>query len=130
MARVALDADVIIAFLDPDDAQHPVAVERLGRHLTAGDELLIAATVYAEVIVRPLQRGTVAKVDEFLAAAGAEVVSVDQALARTAAQMRARHRRLRLPDAVALATALHRDAPLLTLDHDLQQIAADERRTA
>jgi predicted nucleic acid-binding protein len=127
MARVALDADVVIAFLDPADAQHAVAVTQLGQHLAAGDELLIAATVYAEVIVRPLQQGTGDTVDEFLAAVGAQVVAVDRSLARVAAELRARHRRLRLPDAVALATALRRDARLLTLDRDLQQIAVKEQ---
>ncbi|MGI8413728.1 MAG: type II toxin-antitoxin system VapC family toxin [Solirubrobacteraceae bacterium] len=126
MARVALDADVIIAFLDPGDAQHDVAVQALGPHLAAGDELLVGATVYAEVIVRPLQRGTAGRVDEFLAAIGAQVVDVDRLLARTAADLRARHRRLRLPDAVALATALTRGAQFLTLDRDLQQIVASE----
>jgi predicted nucleic acid-binding protein len=127
VARVALDADVVIAFLDPADAQHAAAVTQLGRHLVAGDEVLIAATVYAEVIVRPLQHGTVAKVDEFLAAISAKVVDVDRPLAHTAAELRARHRRLRLPDAVALATALSRGAQLLTLDKDLQQISTQEQ---
>jgi predicted nucleic acid-binding protein len=126
VARVALDADVVIAFLDPDDAQHSAAVERLGRQECWG-QLLIAATVYAEVIIRPLQQGTVEKVDEFLAAAGAKVIEIDRSLARTAAELRARHRRLRLPDAVALATALQRNARLVTLDNDLQRIAADEQ---
>jgi predicted nucleic acid-binding protein len=83
--------------------------------------------VYAEVIVRPLQRRTAAKVDEFLAAAGAQFVDVDRVLARRAAELRARHRRLPLPDAVALATALARRCEFLTLDRDLQEIAAQER---
>lgn len=74
---------------------------------------------------RKAKHGTVAEVDEFLAAVGANVVDIDRSLARTAAQLRARHRRLRLPDAVAPATALQRNAQLLTLDRDLQQIAAD-----
>lgn len=127
MARVALDADVVIAFLDAGDAQHAAAVALLGPHLATGNELLISATVYAEVIIRPLQQGTAEKVDEFLAASGAQVVDVDRALARAAAELRARHRRLRLPDAIALAAALTRGAEVLTLDRDLQQIAAKER---
>jgi predicted nucleic acid-binding protein len=119
MARVALDADVVIAFLDPSDAQHQRAVELLGEHLASGDDTLIAATVYAEVIVRPLQNGTDATVDEFLAAIGAHLVAVDQALARRAAELRARHAALRLPDAISLATALAGAAELLTLDRGL-----------
>ncbi|MDQ6803435.1 MAG: PIN domain-containing protein [Actinomycetota bacterium] len=126
MARVALDADVVIAFLDPSDAQHQRGVEILGARLASGDDVLIAATVYAEVIVRPLQHGTDATVDEFLAAIGAQVVNVDRALARRAAELRARHGALRLPDAVSLATALASDAKLLTLDRALQRIADRE----
>ena len=127
MARVALDADVVIGFLDPSDAQHDQAVELLAAHLARGDDILIAATVYAEVIVRPLQHGTDAKVDEFLTAIDPHVVDVDRALARQAAQLRARHTALRLPDALALATALAADAELITLDRGLHRIADRER---
>ena len=67
----------------------------LRTHLVGGDGVLIAATAYTEVIVRPLQDGTHAKVDEFLSAMGAQVVAVDRAAARRAARLRAR----RLPDA-------------------------------
>jgi predicted nucleic acid-binding protein len=126
VARVALDADVVIAFLDADDAQHQAGVNTLGGHLAAGDEIVICATTYAEVIVRPLQRGSDATVDEFLAAIAARIVDVDRALARSAAELRAAHPRLRLPDALALATARRTDAQLLTLDHDLQRIASSE----
>jgi predicted nucleic acid-binding protein len=126
MARVALDADVVIAFLDPSDAQHERAVNLLGAHLAQGDDILIAATVYAEFIVRPLQNGTDAKVDEFLAAIGAHLIAVDRALARRAAELRARHGALRLPDAISLATALAGSAELLTLDRGLQRIADRE----
>jgi len=128
MGRVALDADVVIAFLDPADAQHQRAVEILGAHLASGDAVLIAATVYAEVIVRPLQHGTDAKVDEFLAAIGAHVIDVDRTLAREAAQLRARHGALRLPDALSLVTALAHGAELLSLDQALQRIAERESR--
>ena len=51
----------------------------LGTHLVGDDGVLIAATAYTEVIVQPLQYGTNAKVDEFLAAMGAQVVAVDRA---------------------------------------------------
>jgi predicted nucleic acid-binding protein len=82
MARVALDADVIIAFLDPADAQHRRAVEELRRRLAAREEFVVAASVYAEVMVRPLARGAEATVDEYLDAVGARVVPIDRALAR------------------------------------------------
>lgn len=128
MARVALDADLLIAFLDPGDAQHERAVEELRPRLTGGEELLIGATVYAEVIVRPLQQGTVTTVDDFLGAAGVRFVIVDRAIARRAAELRAEHASLRLPDAMSLATALVSDADLLTLDKKLKRISRQVHR--
>ena len=123
MARVALDADIVIAFLDPGDDQHATAVAELRPRLAAGDELLAAATVYAESIVRPLQQGTDATVEEFFDAAGISIVPIDRTVARRAAVLRAEHQSLRLPDAMSLATAIVIDAALLTLDKKLRQIA-------
>ena len=81
MARVALDADVVIAFLDAGDDQHARAVRALGDRLAAGDDILVGASVYAEVMVRPLHRGADTAVDEFLDAIGAAVVPVDRGAA-------------------------------------------------
>ena len=123
MARVALDADIVIAFLDPGDDQHATAVAELRPRLAAGDELLAAATVYAESLVRPLQQGTDATVDEFFDATGIAIVPIDRAVARRAAVLRAEHQSLRLPDAMSLAMAIVTDSALLTLDKKLRQIA-------
>ncbi len=127
MAPVALDADVLIAFLDPGDAQHQRAVGELRPRLAAGEQLIIGASVYAEVMVRPLQQGIDAKVDEFLDATSIRVITVDRQLAHRAAQLRARHRSLRLGDALSLATALRHDAQLVTLDKRLRRVAAREQ---
>ena len=128
MARVALDADLLIAFLDPGDAQHERAVDELRPRLADGDELLIGATVYAELMVRPLQQRSDATVDGFLDAAGVRFVATDRAIARRAARLRADHPALRLPDAMSLATALGSDATLLTLDKKLQRITQQVQR--
>jgi len=93
VARVALDADIVIAFLDPGDDQHATAVAELRPRLAAGDELLAAATVYAETIVPSLQQGTDATVDEFFDVAGISIVSIDRAVARRAAALRAEQSR-------------------------------------
>jgi len=124
---VVIDADVIIAFLDAGDDQHERAIAALRDHLDSDAHLIVAASVYAEVLVRPMQRGLADVVDEFLAATGIDVVPVDRSAARLAAQLRARHRSLRLPDALALAVALTADADLLTFDEHLRRVAARER---
>jgi predicted nucleic acid-binding protein len=126
---VRLDADIVIAFLDPGDDQHATAVAELRPRLAAGDKLLVAASVYAETIVQPLQDGTDATVDEFFDAAGIEIVPLDRAVARRAATLRAEHRSLRLPDALSLATALAVDAALITFDKELRQIALRTQRS-
>lgn len=123
MARVALDADIVIGFLDPGDDQHAAAVTELRPRLAAGDELLVGATAYAETIIRPLQQGTDATVDQFFDSAGIAVIPIDRAIARRAAALRAKHPSLRLPDAMSLATAIMTDSTLLTLDKKLRKIA-------
>jgi predicted nucleic acid-binding protein len=123
VARVTLDADIVIAFLDPGNDQHAAAVAELRPRPAAGDELLVGATVYAETIVRPLQQGTDATIDQFLDSAGVAVVPIDRAIARRAAALRAEHPSLRLPDAMSLATAIATDSTLLTLDKKLRRIA-------
>jgi predicted nucleic acid-binding protein len=128
VGRVALDADVVIAFLDPGDDQHARAVELLRPSLRTGAEIVIGASVYAEVMVRPLARGAGATVDEFIDAIGATVVAIDRELARRAASLRAQHRSLRLPDALSLATALLTGAELLTFDQRLHRVARREQR--
>ena len=122
MGSVVLDADVIIGFLDPADAQHARAVRATTPWLSGGHELALSASVYAEILVRPIRRGTDQTVDAFLDAARAQVVPVDAALARQAAFLRARHESLRLPEALSLAAALGRGADFLTLDRRLQRI--------
>lgn len=126
MAAIALDSDVVIAFLDEGDAQHERAVDALLPHFGAGDVFLVSASVYAEVMIRPLQTGVAGTVDDFLDAIRAEVVAIDRSLARRAAELRARHRSLRLPDALSVAAAVGRGAQLLTLDRRLRRIATAE----
>jgi len=129
MAAVALDADVLIAFLDASDAQHHSAVGVLRPRLAAGEQLLIAAGVYAEILVRPLQRDSDHTVDAFINAIGAKIVPIDRDIARRAAQLRGSHPALRLPDAISLATALVAGAEFVTLDRRLGKTAELERTT-
>jgi predicted nucleic acid-binding protein len=94
--------------------------------LEAGEGILLAASVYAAVMVRPLQRGAAKAVDDFIESVGGTIVVIDRCIARRAAG--ASHRRLRLPDALSLATAREASARLLTLDRRPNTIFAREMK--
>jgi predicted nucleic acid-binding protein len=120
MALTVVDAGVVIALLDADDAHHAAAREALREALDRGDDLVLPASAYAECLVGPLRHGpeAAATVDAFVEALPARVEPVTRSIARAAAVLRARHgRALRLPDALVLATALEFHAHrLLTTD--------------
>jgi predicted nucleic acid-binding protein len=124
VGAVAPDADVLIGFLDDRDAHHALAVRTLGPFLAPGHRVVLAASVYAEILVRPLKLGRASEVDAFLVDARVRMVAVDRAVARRAAELRAEHASLRLPDALALAVALVSGAALLTFDERLARLAA------
>ncbi len=115
MGLTVLDAGVLIAVLDGGDAHHVGARAALSTRVEQGDRFAVPASVYAEVLVGPYTVGEAAAttVDEFLARLGADIAAADADVARRAAQLRARHRRLRLPDALVIATAQHVGADLL-----------------
>ena len=109
MAVVVFDADVLIAYLGRDDANHAEAVERMRHALEPGTRRLVSAVNYSEVLIGPLQKAGTAgadTVDAMLVRFGIETIQVDIELARRAAAVRARTR-LKLPGAYALATAVH-----------------------
>jgi predicted nucleic acid-binding protein len=109
VAVVVFDADVLIAYLGRADANHIEAVERMRRALSPGTKRLVSAVNYTEVLIGPLQKeGTSGAdtVDAMLVRFSIETIQVDMALARRAAAVRVRTR-LKLPDAYALATAIH-----------------------
>ena len=116
MALTILDAGVVIAVLDSNDAHHMAARMALADARSRGEELAVPASAYAEMLVGPFRQGAgaAAKVDEFLAALPARVEPATQEIAASAARLRAQHgRRLRLPDALVVATAIELRAGLL-----------------
>jgi predicted nucleic acid-binding protein len=109
VAVVVFDADVVIAYLGRDDAHHAEAVERVRTSLQPGVRRLLSAVNYSEVLVGPLRvagREGAEIVDGMLVRFGIETIKVDVALAQRAAAVRARTN-LKLPDAYAIATAIH-----------------------
>jgi predicted nucleic acid-binding protein len=113
MGLTVLDAGIVIAVLDADDAHHDQARQALAAARDRGDRLVVPASAYAEVLVAPLRRDPDSgdAVDSFLDALPAAVEPATRRIARRAAELRARHgNRLRLPDALVVATAMALDA--------------------
>lgn len=109
MARlIVLDASVAIAALSADDAHHHAAMDALAG--AGNDELVLAATTRAEILVGPARVGGKALVAAREFADGCETVPVGAAIADDAATLKARHRGLSLSDAIALVVAEMIDA--------------------
>ena len=109
MAVVVFDADVLIAYLNREDAQHSAALDRMRRSLQPGTRRFVSAVNYTEVLVGPLRTAGSAggeTIDAMFARFGIETIQVDMDLAGRAAVVRARTN-LKLPDAYAVATAIH-----------------------
>jgi len=138
VAVVVFDADVLIAYLGRDDAHHSEAVERVRRALEPGTRRLVSAVNYTELLIGPLEAAGTAgaeTVDAMFVRFGIETIQVDMALARRAADVRARTK-LKLPDAYALATAIHAekrgddDVRIESFDKKVNKAFAESRRTA
>lgn len=108
MALSVLDAGVLIGVLDASDTLHDPARERMRELLDNGASLVVPVSVYAEILVGPFQHGdhAVGRVEDFISDLGALIEPTSVAIARAAAALRATHgSKLRLPDALVLATA-------------------------
>jgi predicted nucleic acid-binding protein len=106
MGVIVFDSDVLIGFLNRDDAHHQDAVESVRSSMAPGSRRLLCAVNYAEIMVGPIRAGTHELVDQMLVQFNIETIMVDMALAKRAAAVCARTN-LKLPDAFALATAIH-----------------------
>jgi predicted nucleic acid-binding protein len=120
MDLTVLDAGVLIAVLDAEDVHHERARNALAAARDRGDRLVVPASAYAEILVAPLRQGSAQgdAVDAFIEALPAAIEPATRAIARRAAELRARHgTRVRLPDALVVATAsVHGAVRVLTTD--------------
>ena len=114
MARLVLDASVLIAYFSPLDAHHASAVARLRR--ASRDDCIVIASVLAEILVHPYRVGpkAVSEVEAALAALRMVIHPVDAGLARRAAELRASHTAIRLGDALVIAAGDELDAEIVT----------------
>jgi predicted nucleic acid-binding protein len=107
MGTVVLDASVVLALFDPLDSLHvPASAETRSRR-DQGDEFMLPASVLAEVLVGAARRSEteLATRRSLAIAAFGLPRPLDEEVAVAAARRRARHRALRLPDALVIATA-------------------------
>jgi predicted nucleic acid-binding protein len=84
---------------------------------------LVSAVNVVELLINPFRAGpaAVSAVDAFLRQPALGIVELDEAIARTAAELVARERISRLPDALIAATSLEYASPLVTGDRRLAQ---------
>ena len=127
MALTVVDAGIVIAVLSPADIHHAAAKSALRDALATGETLVLPVSAYAEVLVAPFRQDgeAAAIVDAFIDALPATVQPITREIARAAAALRAQFgTRLRLPDALVVATALELSADrLLTTDRRWPDVA-------
>lgn len=128
MGALILDASVLIGLLDTADAHHAVAVDDVEAADLRGDDLLAPASAYSEALVSFARAERIVDAREAIAAMGIVVAPLTAAIGERAAQLRASHERLRLPDAMVLATARMIGAELLTYDDRLARVADSSDR--
>lgn len=123
MGALILDASVLIGLLDTADTHHARAVEDAEAADGAGQQLLAPASAHSEALVAFAREERTHEACEAMKAMGIEVTPLTAAIAERSAELRARHERLRLPDAMVLASAHELGAELLSYDRRLVQLA-------
>jgi predicted nucleic acid-binding protein len=118
-----LDASVLIGLLDTEDSHHDRAVDDVDRADRAAHQLLTPASAYSEALIAFARVRRVNDAREAITGMGITVVPLTAPIAECAAELRARHDSLRLPDALVLATAREHDGVLLTYDERLDRTA-------
>ena len=133
MGLIHLDSGVVIGFLDGNDVHHHAARAVLAHALENGDRLAMASSAFAECLVGPARRGAVEiqTVRDLFERLPISVIALDVETAVVAAQLRARHPALRLPDALVIATAIEGEADqLVTTDRKWPTARALKLKTA
>jgi len=122
MGALALDASVVIGFLLSDDAHHDVARAEVSAARVRGDTFVLPASVLSESMVGGYRNGTAPDLRRRIVGLFGPVRPLDEEIALTAAEVRAEHRSLRLPDALVIATAVVDEAVVLTCDKRLGSV--------
>lgn len=119
---IVLDASVLIAHLDPADAQHVKATDLLLD--TAAEPLACSVVTLAEVLVGPVRVGLRGVAIQAIEALGISVLELDAPAAEELASLRS-ETGLRLPDCCVLLAAERSAAQLATFDDRLGRSARE-----
>lgn len=98
MGVVVFDSDVLIGFMDPEDAHHAEAIAWMREATRPQTERWISAVNYSELLVGPIAKGKQEHVKAMLTNLSITTATVDMELAERAAAVRERTK-LKLPDA-------------------------------
>ncbi|HEV2973809.1 MAG TPA: PIN domain-containing protein [Solirubrobacteraceae bacterium] len=123
MEALILDASVLIGLLDTADTHHDRAIDDVEAADRQGRQLLLPASAYSETLVAFARARRLEEARRAIAAMGITVVSLTDTIAERAAELRARHTHIRLPDAIVLATAQEMGGDLLSYDRRLSRLA-------
>ena len=128
-ASLLIDTSVALAYLTGTEPVSPAATRLFDEFVATGrDRAALSVVTVGEILVRPFRTGpaAVAIAEGFLRHFGEiELVAVDYAIAREAADIRARTG-LRMPDALILSSALARAVDMLvTNDRSLRTAGLD-----
>lgn len=113
MARVVIDAGVLIALYNDNDLHHRWAVDFLIQ--STNSELHMSSLNLAEVIVQPIRQGVLEKLISGIKGLGVELTGVSQEAAIALAGLRATTN-LPMPDCCLIALAQDKKASLATTD--------------
>jgi predicted nucleic acid-binding protein len=128
VGTVVLDSSLVIAIFDSKDSHHATTLAELRTRRVAGHTFSIPASVLSEVLVGAARRSSKAEEarrTELYRLFGVARV-IDDAIAVRAANLRARHRSLRLPDALVIATGIVDDVDAV-LTADKRWASVDKR---
>ncbi len=128
MEPLILGASVLIGLLDTADRHHDRAIDEVDQADQTDRLLLTPASAYSEALIAFARAGRLDDAREAIASMGITVVPLTPRIAERAAELRAQHDALRLPDALVLATAREHDGSLSTYDERLARTARRPRK--
>src|SRR5206468_1594081 len=119
VGTIVVDSSLVIAIFDTTDCHHEPTLARLRAHRADGHGFTIPASVHSEVLVgafRASRQAAESRHADLRRLFGPARV-VDEAVAAEAALLRSKHKSLRLPDALVIATGIVDEADvILTAD--------------